>query len=150
MKQKQSRTEKMVLPRPKMQLTKTAVPAKLTTRSKPTASPTKKNPTVAGGADDGADDDVAVTTKTISKRRAARSKQRLPTKIWNLPNLPRQPRRNIQTSQLALFRMITRWKRYPSTRKYPRKVNVGLDAAASPSATNSRTIDRLKVKLAPS
>ena len=68
MKQKQSRTEKIALPRPKIQLTKTAAPAKLTTRNKPTASPTKKNPTVAGGVDDGADDDVAVTTKTISKR----------------------------------------------------------------------------------
>ena len=73
MTRKQSRMEKMALPRPKIQMTKTA------TRIKPTASPTRKSPTVAGDADDGADAAAIVTVRTIWKRRVAGSKQRLQT-----------------------------------------------------------------------
>ena len=81
MTRKQSRVEKMALPRPKIQMTKTATPATLTTRIKPTASRTKKSPTGDGDADDGADAAAVVTVKTIWKRRVAGSKQRLQTAI---------------------------------------------------------------------
>ena len=88
MKRKYLRPTKMTPPHQKNRMTTTAGPVKATTRSKPTAIATNRNPAVAGGADDGAEDGVAVAVKTMRKQQAAKHQKKMPTAMPNPLNLP--------------------------------------------------------------